>query len=294
MRGFLKIFVFVVFLFPGLAFAGKVFFGVDESIYKIQDVEIVSPNNERLYLGYKTSIRMFIAGVYLRDDGYVISAFDSDERYSPLTDENIEAYQNSGLLPNPLPKYEISIFSYLAGYSLWLIILILVIWGVFDHYLKKFRGAYAQRKTSEGPDERVVTTEKHTDSNARDLEGRSLGVTMKAQGFSRENREGQYVSKYNSSFSISEKTTEDGGVYKYLALAPDFTRPFIQAVEKSHESECNNELREATLNMYFRVQDRLIRSDDGMISMSNSQTLKQLERSDLKDYIKVFRKHIRE
>jgi len=48
------------------------FFGVRDSIHCIGNLEMSGPNGESLCLAHKTTARFFIAGINLRDDGYVI------------------------------------------------------------------------------------------------------------------------------------------------------------------------------------------------------------------------------
>ncbi|HAT41678.1 MAG TPA: hypothetical protein DCS87_08120 [Rheinheimera sp.] len=55
----------------------------------------------------------------------------------PLTDELIAKYQQQGLLPTPLPIYKPSIFDYVIGYSLWLMIAYIFIHFKVEAFFKK-------------------------------------------------------------------------------------------------------------------------------------------------------------
>ena len=122
---------FLVFAASG-AQAGMMF-GTQEDIHFLQDIDITSQANEPLFLGYKTSTRFIVAGVYIKDDGYVFGLRSDHDKFIKTTPEEIAKFQASGLLPNPLPPYKISTLDYIVGYSLWIaapivILVYLFIW----------------------------------------------------------------------------------------------------------------------------------------------------------------------
>lgn len=109
-------------------------FGHRENIHKIVDVRLLGLNNEKLFLGYKTDSFYVVAGVFVKDGGYVLGIDEGKGSYYPLPKEKyLKHYQNKNLLPNPLPLYNISIMDYLVGYSLWILIFLFVIYviGIF-------------------------------------------------------------------------------------------------------------------------------------------------------------------
>ncbi len=109
------------------ALAAKMMFGATDYLKKIQDVAIKGPKGETLYLGYKFSHHAFILPYMLADDGYILG-IDDGKSYYKLSAEQIERYQRSGALPNPLPPYEIGFFDYVFGYLGWIILAGLVAW----------------------------------------------------------------------------------------------------------------------------------------------------------------------
>ncbi len=110
-------FAAVMSLSAGQAQAGKMMFGTDETIHTIQ------PTRDPQYeLCYKTSIFFAIAGCYVTDDGYVIRKIGEPGKYIPLTPALIQQLQQEGELPTPLPKYSLSVFDYVFGYSNWIIL----------------------------------------------------------------------------------------------------------------------------------------------------------------------------
>lgn len=98
-------------------------FGPDESITCIQDVALKGGKGEPLCLAYKRTIVFVFAGVYVKDDGYVLQPKGEARAYYPLpTATELEGFQAEGLLPRPLPPYSLSAWDYLFGYSLWIVV----------------------------------------------------------------------------------------------------------------------------------------------------------------------------
>jgi tetratricopeptide (TPR) repeat protein len=109
------------------AYAGKVMFGTQEHLIKIQDVAIEGPRGETLYLGYKYSLYSFVAPYSVSNDGYILGVAGQD-RYYKLDAKMIEDLQAKGQLPNPLPPYQLSEVDYIFGNLLWIILAGLAIW----------------------------------------------------------------------------------------------------------------------------------------------------------------------
>jgi hypothetical protein len=102
---------------------GRLYFGRQEEIRCIVDVDIHGVDNEPLCLAYKTTTFHVGGGVYFRDDGYVLKARAwHQDRYYPLDPGTLQGYQSAGALPNPLPGYAIPIADYLWGYAMWIIL----------------------------------------------------------------------------------------------------------------------------------------------------------------------------
>ena len=114
----------------GIPLPIPVMFGTSENIARLQDVDVLGPNGEALFLGYKTTKRFFGAGLYVTDDGYVLGLRSDAMRYLALTPLQIRELQQRRQLPTPLPSYRLGIFDLLIGYSLWLILAV-VAGGVF-------------------------------------------------------------------------------------------------------------------------------------------------------------------
>jgi hypothetical protein len=101
---------------------GQVRFGTNEDITCIVDVSLKGGDEQDLCLAYKTSTLFVFAGVYLEDDGYVLKAIKDDFYYPLPPAAELSQLQAEGLLPAPLPKYEIPAAQYFMGYSLWIVI----------------------------------------------------------------------------------------------------------------------------------------------------------------------------
>lgn len=139
----MKIFAAFTVLFLGFfctdaTARAHMYFGERDSLHYLQDVEITGEGGESLVLAERTTIRFFIAGLYFIDHGPVLRPKTGNEGfYYTLTDELIAKYQQQGLLPTPLPIYKPSIFDYVIGYSLWLMIAYIFIHFKVEAFFKK-------------------------------------------------------------------------------------------------------------------------------------------------------------
>lgn len=121
---------------------GKLMFGWDDKITCIQAVGVKGQDDEALCLAYKTSKLFVGAGVYLKDEGYVLGDPAQKDRFYPWPDaDQVTGWQTAGLLPQPLPGYSIPAIEYAFAYSLWIIILGMVAWAMAKRALTKRRQA---------------------------------------------------------------------------------------------------------------------------------------------------------
>jgi hypothetical protein len=121
---------------------GKLMFGWDDKISCIQPVELKGQDNEPLCLAYKTSKLFVGAGVYLKDEGYVLGDPAQHDRFYPWPEAGqLKKWQSAGLLPDPLPGYSIPAIEYAFAYSLWIIIVGMVAWAMAQRALTKRRQA---------------------------------------------------------------------------------------------------------------------------------------------------------
>lgn len=110
---------------------GKMMFGHQETVTCIQDIPLSSPAGEELCLAHKTSGYFVVAGVYFQDDGYVLRPRHDKTKYIEVGPAELQAMQQEGTLPTPLPAYSIAWYEYAFGYSLWLAIVGVLVWGFF-------------------------------------------------------------------------------------------------------------------------------------------------------------------
>lgn len=116
-------------------------FGWDDSIDCIQPVAITGEQNEPLCLAHKTSKLFVGAGVWVRDDGYVLRREHDAHVFYPWDEAQVKQWQSEQLLPDPLPSYSISIGDYVFGYSLWLIVVGIIAVSLIKRALTKRRQA---------------------------------------------------------------------------------------------------------------------------------------------------------
>jgi tetratricopeptide (TPR) repeat protein len=107
------------FLVSAAPAQAKLYFGTQEYLHKIQDVEVSGPKGEALYLGYKYSFHSFLLPYRMTDDGYILGV-RGEKSYFRLDDANIKSMQARGQLPSPLPPYQLSMLDYAMGHGLWI------------------------------------------------------------------------------------------------------------------------------------------------------------------------------
>lgn len=83
-------------------------FGKEEDIHRLQDVDITGQDGEALFLGYKTTTLFVLGGISITDDGYVYGLRSDSIKHIETMPEEIAKFQEEGLLPKPLPPYELS------------------------------------------------------------------------------------------------------------------------------------------------------------------------------------------
>jgi Tfp pilus assembly protein PilF len=105
--------------------AAKVYFGTQEYLRNIEDVEVKGPKGEALYLGHKYSFHSFILPYRLTDDGYILG-IRGEQSYFRLDDTSIKSMQARGQLPSPLPPYELSVLDYAMGHGAWIALAVII------------------------------------------------------------------------------------------------------------------------------------------------------------------------
>ena len=109
---------------------------VGYEIFKIQDVDLKSPDGESLYLGYVVTTYGLggVFGVYFQDGGYALGVRArgrNQEYYSMPSPEMVRKFQEQGLLPYPLPEYQLGIDHYIKGYSLIIMLgIVMIVLGI--------------------------------------------------------------------------------------------------------------------------------------------------------------------
>jgi hypothetical protein len=169
---------------------GTLLFGHDETISCIQHVEVKGPNDESLCLAYKTTKTFVGAGVYLRDDGYVLGlekpGGDKVTSFVRFEPGELERLQSSALLPRPLPAYQIPWFEYAFGYSLWIVLAGTAIWYAVK---AKLKSAGIQRRAAQaaatpvsyGPPLIATAADRFVESQVAPL--LQLGETVQYQAY---------------------------------------------------------------------------------------------------------------
>jgi len=113
-------------------------FGTQDSFDCVVPKTFQGPNHDQVCLASKVSLHFVGAGVYLSDEGYVLKVSGKEEFYS-LTPANLKDLQSAQLIPDPLPPYHIAWYQYVIGYSLWIIIGIVVLISLLQRFFGKLR-----------------------------------------------------------------------------------------------------------------------------------------------------------
>lgn len=119
---------------------GTFIYGNDESLECIQGVKLEGANDEPLCVGYKTTTTFFGAGVWFKDDGYVLKVSGKGGTYYPMpSGAELKSFQEQGLLPDPLPGYSVPLYKYGVGYSLWMLLAVVAAFMAWNSARKKKR-----------------------------------------------------------------------------------------------------------------------------------------------------------
>jgi hypothetical protein len=139
---------------------GKMMFGKVETLTCITDVKVTGAKDEPLCLAYKTTKWAFVAPAYLSDDGYVLAVEAGLKTYYPMPEgKRLEEMQASGLLPKPLPTYEIPTIEYVFGYMLWIVIAFTAAAMLIGNKLKQRRHASLETDQPPSAEPPVLRTE---------------------------------------------------------------------------------------------------------------------------------------
>jgi tetratricopeptide (TPR) repeat protein len=109
----------------GPAQAAKLYFGTQEYLRQIQDVDVKSAKGEALYLGHKYSFHSFILPYRMTDDGYILG-IRGQQSYYPLDGTTAKSMQSRGQLPAPLPTYQLSVLDYAMGHGAWIALAVII------------------------------------------------------------------------------------------------------------------------------------------------------------------------
>ena len=162
---------------------GKLIFGNDESVECIQPVAVKGANGEALCLAYKTTTLFVGAGVYVKDDGYVLGI--SKGWFYPMPEgQELKALQETGAIPDPLPEYSLPLWKYGVGYSLWILIAVVVAFSWWTSARKKKRAREdAEAPVSMGPPALETDVDRFVNDTVRPMLSGNEVIEQQAFGF---------------------------------------------------------------------------------------------------------------
>ncbi len=112
---------------PTTAQARSITIGSEEVLRQLQDIPLQGKSGEALYLGHKLTFHWLGLPYSFSDDGYVIGVKDKSLYYN-VSGDQISGWQGQGLLPSPLPVYQLGIGDYIMGYLLWIALALVSLW----------------------------------------------------------------------------------------------------------------------------------------------------------------------
>ncbi len=197
----------------------------------------------------------------ITDDGYVLGVKGSASSYYKLDDAQIKSLQARGLLPSPLPPYELSEIDYLFGYMLWIVLAFVAVAIIVTLFAKKRR-----TRAFSHLNEAIA---RHRDG---DLDGAIEGYTraldadrklapaynLRGNAFDAKGEEGKAISDYTKAVNIAPtpvKPLIDRGTLmerqgRYDLAIADFTRVIKlgQEEEAAHVHRGRVHLRKGDLD----------------------------------------------
>ena len=136
MKKILLITAFTVLLgLSSQANAGKLMFGQQDSIHFVANTTIPGPGGARLFLGHHVTMHAFLLPHYVESKGLVLGLSGESTKYIPLpATQELAEFKRAGFLPNDLPRPELSVFDYVFGFSLELLLL----GAIGYHFIKRW------------------------------------------------------------------------------------------------------------------------------------------------------------
>lgn len=132
----LRMLALVAFMSLSFTAEAKWSFGTQEKLESVAPVNLPGPNGAQLELARKVVTKHFLAPYYVKDGGYVLKIRNNDKSYFPMpTGAELDVLQKTGMLPNPLPKWEMPLSDKLFGFLLWEILLGIAAWGLIKRSL---------------------------------------------------------------------------------------------------------------------------------------------------------------
>ncbi|HRE16496.1 MAG TPA: STM3941 family protein [Rhodocyclaceae bacterium] len=142
-------------------------FGTVERFRFIANTTLEGPSGEKLYLARKITERHFLLPYAITDDGYVLGISGESRQYFPMPEGvKLEAIQNAGYLPKPLPAFELDTFDLVFGHLLWVGLAALMLYGTYLYLGSRFRpkSAGAEPEYEERPPTPQAKSTRYSDT----------------------------------------------------------------------------------------------------------------------------------
>lgn len=108
-------------LAPAAAEARSITVGAETVVRPLEDIRLQGPGGEALYLGYKLTFNWLGLPYSVSDDGYVLGVKGKPLYYAVDRDQ-LSQWQAQGVVPAPLPIYQLSTADLVLGHLLWIVL----------------------------------------------------------------------------------------------------------------------------------------------------------------------------
>jgi hypothetical protein len=108
------------------ASAATPIFGTEDTVQFVADTKLTSVDDAHLFLGHLVTTHVFLLPYHVESKGLVFGISGDANRFIPLPESpQLAELKRDGYLPHELPEAELSLFDYLFGYSLEILLLAL-------------------------------------------------------------------------------------------------------------------------------------------------------------------------
>jgi hypothetical protein len=162
----------------------RYYFGKGEDLHCVTDVNFKGAEEQELCLAYKTTTISVFVPLYFHDDGYVLAVKARNDTYYELPPpKELATLQAAGILPSPLPSYQIPLHEYAFGFLLWVVLGLVILLSVVQYQLKQRRKASLETALPPGQTPLQIKTKADRWLNEEVAKLLAAGETVEQQAY---------------------------------------------------------------------------------------------------------------